>query len=100
VRAVAQEIRDPEQIRHIRTSLGSNFARFDDAPLRTFELVMDGAPSGREVSTRLGAGEVRQVVLQVDCNPRTPPGTLHAIHIRQVDEQQTVLGGLTIVVQH
>jgi hypothetical protein len=100
VRAVAQEIRDPEQLKHIRTSLGSDFVRFGDTRLRTFELVVDGAPSGREVFARLAAGEVRDVILQVERNPRTRSGTLHAIHITQEDERRTVLGGLTVIVQH
>jgi hypothetical protein len=65
--------------------------------------VLRQAPSD-DVRSRMRAemapGEVRQGILVVERNPETRQGDIHAIDVIQTAEDGTVVGGLTLVVQH
>jgi len=85
-------------------SLENPMELLDDPRFRLKGVGVLRQAAGDEPRARMRAemapGEVRQGILVVERNPDTRPGDIHAIDVVQTAEDGTVVGGLTLVVQH
>lgn len=128
IRAEVREVRDAAGQQAIRTALGCNMFSFADRPLERFGLrrgdrrfvpgrperaIADVIPAeipvarlvrladmATEMVCELDGGEVCEAVLHVVGNHDARPGDIHALEIRQFDDRDRIMGGLTVLVRH
>ena len=56
--------------------------------------------TGNSLTVDMKAGEIREAVLYIVRNPKTRAGDLHAVNVAQKDPDGSLIGGLTLLIQH
>jgi hypothetical protein len=128
IRVEVREVRGGGDQQAIRAVLGCGIMSFAERPLERFGLrrgesrvvpgraavpIADVIPAeipvarlvrltdmAKTLICELDRGEVCEAVLHVARNRDARPGDVHALEIRQFDERDGVMGGLTVLVRH